>query len=292
MQARIRPRRAAELHSDAWEAGGLELYHEASPSFRVVLENGCVIVNSRNVEFLEKGNLRKGSTMHSRASSTDIERKEQEQAHRGTEEQRTRCLPLALRRLEAHKSTPEQAWQATVNFMEDDGEMNLDALERTQQYVLAVGEIFAGLGPKSLGEAVGSDEHEEWQYSTEEYGSLLLQQQKHVLRLFQNLQAVRLLTRVGSSGPRRTHGSDRTAYGALRGEGFSQTLGINCSETWAPVFRPTSVRAIMAVVASEVWPVLQFDVKSVFLKSEMEEEIYITQPKEFEIRGENGEELV
>ena len=44
------------------------------------------------------------------------------------------------------------------------------------------------------------------------------------------------------------------------------------------------------VVAAQLgWPIYQFDVKSEFLNDELEEEVYVTQPEGFVIKGEADE---
>jgi hypothetical protein len=65
--------------------------------------------------------------------------------------------------------------------------------------------------------------------------------------------------------------------------GFSQVEGIDYEETFAPVARYTSIRTIIAIVASMCWRLHQMDVKTTFLNGEIEEEVYIEQPNGFVI---------
>lgn len=60
--------------------------------------------------------------------------------------------------------------------------------------------------------------------------------------------------------------------------GFSQEFGMNYFETYSPVVKFTTLRAILALTASENLEVIQFDVKTAFLYGELEEEIYMKQP--------------
>ena len=64
--------------------------------------------------------------------------------------------------------------------------------------------------------------------------------------------------------------------------GFSQKEEIDYEETFAPVTRYTSIRAIMALVAKLVWKLHQMDVKKDFLNGVVEEEVYVEQPLGFE----------
>jgi hypothetical protein len=51
--------------------------------------------------------------------------------------------------------------------------------------------------------------------------------------------------------------------------------GIDYEETFALVARYTSIRTIIALVASMGWRLHQMDVKITFLNGEIEEEVYI-----------------
>ena len=64
--------------------------------------------------------------------------------------------------------------------------------------------------------------------------------------------------------------------------GFSQKEGIDYEETFAPVARYTSIRAIMALAAKLGWKLHQMDVKTTFLNGVVEEEVYVEQPLGFE----------
>lgn len=64
--------------------------------------------------------------------------------------------------------------------------------------------------------------------------------------------------------------------------GFTQQHGIDYDETFSPVVKFPSIRIILAIAASKNLQLKQFDVKTAFLNSELEEEIYMTQPKGFD----------
>ena len=64
--------------------------------------------------------------------------------------------------------------------------------------------------------------------------------------------------------------------------GFSQKEGIDDEETFAPVARYNSIRAIMALAAKLGWKLHQMDVKTTFLNGVVEEEVYVEQPLGFE----------
>ena len=58
--------------------------------------------------------------------------------------------------------------------------------------------------------------------------------------------------------------------------------GIDYEETFAPVSRYTSIRAIMALAAKLGWKLHQMDVKTTFLNAVVEVEVYMEQPLGFE----------
>jgi hypothetical protein len=71
---------------------------------------------------------------------------------------------------------------------------------------------------------------------------------------------------------------------------FTQTYGVDYNETFVLVTKFTSIRCILALPALEDMEIHQMDVKTAFLKGELEEEIYMEQPQGFVHQG--GEHLV
>nr|GFA84703.1 putative ribonuclease H-like domain-containing protein [Tanacetum cinerariifolium] len=67
----------------------------------------------------------------------------------------------------------------------------------------------------------------------------------------------------------------------LVAKGYTQTCGIDYSETFSPVAKINTIRVIISVVANKGWPLHQFDVKNVFLHEEIKEEIYMEAPHGF-----------
>ncbi|KAH9291809.1 hypothetical protein KI387_043002 [Taxus chinensis] len=64
-------------------------------------------------------------------------------------------------------------------------------------------------------------------------------------------------------------------------KGFSQKEGIDYEETFAPVARYTSIRAVISFATQMGWQIHQMDVKTTFLNGELKEEVYIEQPEGF-----------
>jgi hypothetical protein len=63
--------------------------------------------------------------------------------------------------------------------------------------------------------------------------------------------------------------------------GFSQVRGVDYEETFAPVAKMNSVRAILTVAAMLNWEIHQMDVKTAFLNGNLTEKIYMRQPEGF-----------
>ena len=62
--------------------------------------------------------------------------------------------------------------------------------------------------------------------------------------------------------------------------------GVDFNETFAPTCRPETFRTVLAIAASRKVSIEQMDVKSAYLHSEIQEEIYLEQPEGFE-KGNN-----
>lgn len=81
---------------------------------------------------------------------------------------------------------------------------------------------------------------------------------------------------------RRTDGTVDRFKARLVARGFRQKLGMNYTETFSPVVRFDSIRIILSIAASKAMHMRQFDVKTAFLYSEIDTEIYMKQPEGFE----------
>lgn len=68
-------------------------------------------------------------------------------------------------------------------------------------------------------------------------------------------------------------------------KGYSQRHRIDYSEVYAPVARMDTVRLIIALAAQRGWKLHQLDVKSAFLHGELEEDVYVDQPKGYKKKG-------
>jgi histone deacetylase 1/2 len=63
--------------------------------------------------------------------------------------------------------------------------------------------------------------------------------------------------------------------------GFSQRPGVDFAETFSPVVKSATIRAVLAIAAARNWPVNQMDVNNAFLQGHLRERVYCQQPVGF-----------
>ncbi|XP_056687859.1 uncharacterized mitochondrial protein AtMg00810-like [Spinacia oleracea] len=80
---------------------------------------------------------------------------------------------------------------------------------------------------------------------------------------------------------KKSDGSFERHKACLVGDGRSQQKGVDCEETFSPVVKPTSIRALLSIALSNSWPIHQLDVKNAFLHGTLNETVYMHQPMGF-----------
>ena len=69
---------------------------------------------------------------------------------------------------------------------------------------------------------------------------------------------------------------------------YSQLPEVDFTETFAPVARMETIWIVLALAAQMELNVFQLDVKLTFLNGEIVEEVYVEQPKGYEVKGEEN----
>ncbi len=59
----------------------------------------------------------------------------------------------------------------------------------------------------------------------------------------------------------------------LDAKGYAQTYGIDYEETYSPIAKMTTIKAIIAMAVTKGWSLHQMDVKNVFLYGDLQEEM-------------------
>ncbi|CAH9080063.1 unnamed protein product [Cuscuta epithymum] len=125
-----------------------------------------------------------------------------------------------------------------------------------------------------------ANKHLPWRQAMAEEFNALISNNTWELVPFDNTKNV-----VGSKWIYKTKynsdGSIERHKARLVGQGFSQQAGVDFSETFSPVIKPTTVRVVLSLAISFGWVIRQLDVKNAFLHGHLTEEVYMRQPRGF-----------
>ena len=69
----------------------------------------------------------------------------------------------------------------------------------------------------------------------------------------------------------------------LVAKSFTQSYGVDYQETLAPVAKINSIKILLSVAVNFDWPLYHLDVKNVFLNGDLEEEVFMDLPSDFEV---------
>lgn len=87
---------------------------------------------------------------------------------------------------------------------------------------------------------------------------------------------------------RNADGSINKFKARLVAKGYVQKHGIDYDEVFAPVARIETIRLIIGLAASKGWMIHHLDVKTAFLHGDLREEVYVSQPQGFIVKGQES----
>jgi hypothetical protein len=131
--------------------------------------------------------------------------------------------------------------------------------------------------PKTLAQAMARPDWSEWEKAMEE--ELALMAKYEVWDVVDepddtNIVGSRWVFRI----KRDSNGKILKYRARLVAQGFTQMYGVDFQDTFAPVARLSSIRAVIALAASEDWELHQMDVKSAYLNSPIDTAVYMRLP--------------
>jgi transposase InsO family protein len=132
--------------------------------------------------------------------------------------------------------------------------------------------------PATLQEALAQEDGDLWQQAADEEMRSL--RELGVYELVEKPEGVKLLKNKWVLKIKRDQSGNTESYKAhLVAKGFTQREGIDYNQTFAPVARHATKRALLAKAAVEDLEVEQIDVKTAFLNGPLKEEIYMEPPE-------------
>ena len=132
--------------------------------------------------------------------------------------------------------------------------------------------------PRTLKEALDSSAKSEWKEALDnEYSSLIEHKTWNLVKPPEgrNIVDSRWVFKVKYNAD----GTIERYKARLVAKGFTQEAGIDFEETFAPVARYTSIRALLAIVNQLDLELDQMDVSTAFLNGDLKEEIFMKQPE-------------
>ena len=154
--------------------------------------------------------------------------------------------------------------------------MHLDAIRLSNALIASVEEAISE--PQTYHEAISSANSTYWQEAMDrEYASLLENQTWDLIEKPSDRKPVR--NKWVYKVKYKSNGEVDKFKVRLVAKDFTQKLGIDFTETYSPIIHYDSIRAILAIAATNGMYLKQFDIGTAFLKGELSEEIYMAQPQ-------------
>ena len=175
------------------------------------------------------------------------------------------------RRSNRVRKAPERDGTIVGDWWRHEESLNADTQEFLQE-------------PTTLKEALNSSAKDKWQEALDnEYVSLMKNQAWNLVELPDGRKPVgcRWVFKVKHNAD----GSIERYKARLVAKGYSQEEGTDYEETYSPVARYTSIRSVLAIANQLDLEPHQMDVQTAFLNGALEEEIYMSQPEGYKVKG-------
>ncbi|KAH9794216.1 Receptor-like serine/threonine-protein kinase [Citrus sinensis] len=255
-----------------------EGYAENSKAYRLLDLDSNVIVESRDVEFIENkfqldSNIELESIIDQPCVNTPV-------TYTNNNKRKESMTSFELRRSQREKKEKSLApdfisSQALLFLVEGDRKNVLNKvplLLNIEKY------------PKTFSEAMSSRDASFWREAVnDEMDSIMSNQTWVLVDLPSGSKPIssKWVFRIKYN----SDGSLQTFKTRLVAKRFKQRNGIDYFDTYAPVARLTSIRVLFAIASLNKLYVYQMDVKTAFLNGDLDEEIYMEQPEGFVLPG-------
>lgn len=145
--------------------------------------------------------------------------------------------------------------------------------------------------PLTYEQAIHSREKEQWKQAMDlEYNSLMTNNTWELTELPKHSKAIGCKWIYKKK--LKSDGTVERFKARLVAQGFSQQEGIDYNETFAPVVRYKTLRIILAIVTHMDLELHQLDVETAFLNANIQETVYMKQPKGYTKGSHHGQNLV
>ena len=270
-------------------------YDENSKGFRLIDESTMRIVISRDVKFLDgdqSTSLSKTSNVEQSSSNVDAEveldddhgiQDDKNEADESVDEENYQSF------IDAENIEPDNVAESTPIVPRKSARTNLG---QKPQYLddYEVGALYQNSiqeEPQSYDAAINGPDSKLWKIAMEdEMNSIIGNKTWDLVKLPADRKAIgcKWIFKI----KRDERGNAVRFKARLVAQGFGQVEGVDFSEVYAPVVRLTTFRTLLAIASKRKMHVMHFDAKTAFLNGNLSEEIFMRQPKGFEI-GKDGE---
>ncbi|KAH9722428.1 hypothetical protein KPL70_006731 [Citrus sinensis] len=253
-------------------------YAENSKAYRLLDLDSNVIVESRDVEFIENkfqhdSNIESESIIDQPCVNTPV-------TSTNNNKRKESTTSFELRRSQREKKEKSLA----PDFISSQALLFL--VEGDRKNVLNKVPLLLNIekDPKTFSEAMSSRDASFWREAVnDEMDSIMSNQTWVLVDLPPGSQPIS--SKWVFRRKYNNDGSLQTFKARLVAKGFKQRNGIDYFDTYAPVARLTSIRVLFAIASLNNLYVHQMDVKTAFLNGDLDEEIYMEQPEGFVLPG-------